>query len=69
MKMANNKLQVHIITITQSKENNSIHRLDVSGLTGPGGQLGGGRGGGLPGPGGQRPTPPPPPLATTLTPN
>ena len=45
MKMANNKLQVHIITITQSKENNSIHRLDVSGLTGPGGQL---------------PTPPPP---------
>ena len=36
-KMANNKLQVSIIKITESSENNSIHRLDVSGLTGPGG--------------------------------
>ena len=37
VKMANNKLQVSIIKITESSENNSIHRLDVSGLTGPGG--------------------------------
>ena len=36
VKMANNKLQVSIIKITESSENNSIHRLDVSGLTGPG---------------------------------
>ena len=34
VKMANNKLQVSIIKITESSENNSIHRLDVSGLTG-----------------------------------
>ena len=33
------QLQVTIIKITESKENNSIHRLDVSGSTGPGGQL------------------------------
>ena len=26
-----------MIKITESKENNSIHRLDVSGSTGPGG--------------------------------
>ena len=32
MKMANT-----IIKITESKENKSIHRLDVSGSTGPGG--------------------------------
>ena len=31
------QLQVTVIKITESKENNSIHRLDVSGLTGPGG--------------------------------
>ena len=37
VKMANNKLQVSIIKITESSKNNSIHRLDVSGLTGPGG--------------------------------
>ena len=41
MKMAINKLlQVTIIKITESKDNKSIQRLDVSGLTGPGrGQL------------------------------
>ena len=33
------QLQVTIIKITESKENNSIHRLDVSGSTGPLGQL------------------------------
>ena len=38
MKMAINKLlQVTIIKITESKDNKSIQRLDVSGLTGPGG--------------------------------
>ena len=37
MKMANNKLQVTIIKITESKENKPIQRLDVSGSTGPGG--------------------------------
>ena len=42
VKMANNKLQVSIIKITESSKNNSIHRLDVSGLTGPGGGGGGG---------------------------
>ena len=31
------QLQVTIIKITESKENNSIHRLDESGSTGPGG--------------------------------
>ena len=45
VKMANNKLQVSIIKITESSENNSIHRLDVSGLTG---LWGGGGGGGAP---------------------
>ena len=30
------QLQVTIITITESKENKSIHRLYVSGSTGPG---------------------------------
>ena len=30
-------LQVTIIKITESKENKSIHRLDLSGSTGPGG--------------------------------
>ena len=33
------QLQVTIIKITESNENKSIHRLDVSGSTGPGGQL------------------------------
>ena len=42
MKMAN-ILQVTIIKITDSKENKSIHRLNVSGSTGP---VGGGGGGG-----------------------
>ena len=38
MKMAINKLlQVTIIKITESKDNKSIQRLDVSGLTDPGG--------------------------------
>ena len=38
MKMAFNKLlQVTIIKITESKDNKSIQRLDVSRLTGPGG--------------------------------
>ena len=40
MKMAN-ILQVTIIKITDSKENKSIHRLNVSGSTGP---VGGGGG-------------------------
>ena len=31
------QLQVAIIKITESKENNSIHRLNVSGSKGPGG--------------------------------
>ena len=31
------QLQVTIIKITESKENKSIHRLNVSGSTGPGG--------------------------------
>ena len=30
------QLQVSIIKITESKENNSVHRLNRSGLTGPG---------------------------------
>ena len=30
------QLQVAIIKITESKENKSIHRLDLSGSTGPG---------------------------------
>ena len=52
--MANNKLQVTIIKITESKENKPIQRLDVSCSTGQGG--GGGSG------------PPwaPPPLAVAL---
>ena len=33
------QLQVTIIKITESKENKSIHRLDLPGSTGPGGQL------------------------------
>ena len=38
MKMAINKLlQATIIKITESKDNKSIQRLNVSGLTGPGG--------------------------------
>ena len=32
------QLQVTVIKVTESKENKSIHRLDVSGSTGPGGQ-------------------------------
>ena len=31
------QLQITILKITESKENKSIHRLDLSGLTGPGG--------------------------------
>ena len=31
------QLQITIIEITESKENKSIHRLDFSGSTGPGG--------------------------------
>ena len=31
------QLQVTVIKVTESKENKSIHRLDVSGSTGPGG--------------------------------
>ena len=54
MKMAN-ILQVTIIKITDSKINKSIHRLDVSGSTGP---VGGGGGGGAP--------PPAAPLAPLL---
>ena len=34
------QLQVTIIKITESKENKSIQRLDVSGSTGPGGEGG-----------------------------
>ena len=45
------QLQVTIIKITESKENKSIHRLDVSSSKGPGGQL----------------RPPCPPLAMSLT--
>ena len=45
------QLQVTIIKITESKEKNPIHRLDVSGSTDP---WGGGEGGQLP------PCPPPP---------
>ena len=37
MKMANNKLQVTTIKMTESKENKSIHRLDLPGSTGLGG--------------------------------
>ena len=33
------QLQVTIIKVTECKENRSIHRLDVSGSIGPGGQL------------------------------
>ena len=33
------QLQVTIIKMTESKENKSIRRLDVSGSTGPGGKL------------------------------
>ena len=33
------QLQVTTIKITESKESKSIHRLDLSGSTGPGGQL------------------------------
>ena len=51
MKMAN-ILQVTIIKITDSKKNKSIHRLNVSGSTGP---VGGGGGGAPP------PRPPLPP--------
>ena len=47
------QLQVTIIKVTESKENRFIHRLDVSGSIGPGGQL-------PPLP------PPPPPIATAL---
>ena len=35
------QLQFTIIKITESKENKSTQRLDVSGSTGPGGQLAG----------------------------
>ena len=35
--MANNKLQVTITKITESKQNKPIQRLDVSCSTGPGG--------------------------------
>ena len=48
------QLQVTIIKITESKENKSIHRLDVSSSTGP-------RGAAAP-----LAPPPPPPLATAL---
>ena len=34
------QLQVTVIKVTESKENKSIHRLDVSGSTGPGGGSG-----------------------------
>ena len=60
MKMAN-ILQVTIIKITDSKINKSIHRLDVSGSTGP---VGGGGGGGAPPP---APAPLAPLLATAQT--
>ena len=33
------QLQITVIKITESKENKSIHRLDLSGSTSPGGQL------------------------------
>ena len=46
------QLQVTIIKVTESKENRSIHRLDVSGSIGPGEQL--------------PPLPPPAPIATAL---
>ena len=49
------QLQVTIIKVTESKENRSIHRLDVSGSIGPGGQLPP-----LPCPPPPRPPPPPP---------
>ena len=39
MKMANNCKSLYIIKITESKENQFIHRLDLSGSTGSGGQL------------------------------
>ena len=39
------QLQITIIKITESKESKSIHRLDLSGLTGP---VGGGRVGSCP---------------------
>ena len=62
MKMAN-ILQVTIIKITDSKINKSIHRLNVSGSTGPvGGWVGGGGGGPPP------PPPPPPGPAAPLAP-
>ena len=48
------QLQVTIIKVTESKENRSIHRLDVSGSIGPGGQRP------------PLPPPPPPPIATAL---
>ena len=57
--MANNKLQVTIIKITESKENKPIQRLDVSCSTGQGG------GGGAAPPRGP-PPPPPSPLAVAL---
>ena len=47
------QLQVTTIKITESKENKSIHRLDLSGSTGAGGRV-------------VAPLPPPPPLATAL---
>ena len=39
MKMANNCKSLYIIKITESKENQFIHRLDLSGSTGSEGQL------------------------------
>ena len=48
------QLQVTITKITESKENNSIHRFDVSSSTGPGGE------------GVSSPLSPPPPLAAAL---
>ena len=60
------QLQVTITKITESKENNSIHRFDVSSSTGPGGggylpPGGGGGGGGARGWGVYSPLAPPPP--------
>ena len=53
LKYENSKqLQVTTIKITESKENKSIHRLDLSGSTGPGDQA--------------PPPPPPPSLATAM---
>ena len=53
LNMNGKQLQVTTIKITESKENKSIHRLDLPGSTGPGGQL--------------PPYPPPPsPLAIAL---